>query len=236
MRLNLSNNYSINFNKKKRYKKNIKFIILHYTGMKDENQAIKKLTEIQSEVSSHFFVKKNGKIMELVPVPYIAWHAGKSSWGKKKSLNKSSIGIEISNPGHDFNYPKFKKKQISSIILLLRFLIKKYRIKKKNILGHSDIAPDRKKDPGEKFPWKILAKNKVSIWHNINKSKLAMLRKNMCNKTEINIFYKNLLKIGYKKEKTHLLTKAFQMRFRPELINGKVDKECLKISKSIAKI
>ena len=90
-----------------------------------------------------------------------AWHAGISSWKNFKSLNKSSIGIEISNPGHYFNYKKFSKKQIQSIKDLSKFLIRKYKIDKKNILGHSDIAPDRKKDPGEKFPWKDLSKFKL---------------------------------------------------------------------------
>ena len=104
-----------------------------------------------------------------MPELYIAWHAGKSSWKNKKFLNKSSIGIEISNPGHQYGYKKFNKKQIQILINLLKKLIKKFKISPKNILGHSDIAPDRKKDPGEKFPWKTLARKKVSIWHKINK-------------------------------------------------------------------
>ncbi len=236
MRLKISKNYSINFNPKKRPKKNIKFIIIHYTGMRSEPEALARLCKIQSEVSSHYFIKKNGQIVELVPNTYVAWHSGKSSWGKIKSLNKNSIGIEISNPGHNFGYPKFNKEQIKSTIILLKFLIKKYQINLKNILGHSDIAPDRKKDPGEKFPWKILAKNKVSIWHKTKNSSLASSRKVNCNKYEIEVFKKNLTKIGYPKSKEIMKIKAFQMRFRPELINGKIDKECFEISKSIAKM
>ena len=96
-------NYSPNFSLKKRSTKEIKFIIFHYTGMKKESEAIKKLTDIQSEVSCHYLVKNNGKIITMVPGSYIAWHAGKSSWGNQKSLNKNSIGIEITNPGHEFN-------------------------------------------------------------------------------------------------------------------------------------
>ena len=101
--------------------------------------------------------------MVLVPDLYIAWHAGKSSWKNFKSLNFNSIGIEISNPGHYFNYKKYSNKQINSLLNLSKFLINKYKIKSKNILGHSDIAPDRKKDPGEKFPWSFLAKKKSRV-------------------------------------------------------------------------
>ena len=153
--------YSPNFNKVKRSKNEIKFIIIHYTGMANELKALDRLTNIQSEVSSHYFIKENGKILELVPNLYTAWHAGKSKWGKYKNLNKNSIGIEISNPGHQLNYKKFSNNQIKSLVLILKYLVKKYRINYKNILGHSDIAPERKKDPGEKFPWEFLSKKKI---------------------------------------------------------------------------
>ena len=135
MALKLDFKYSPNFNPIKRQLKQIKFLIFHYTGMKNETVALKKLTKIQSEVSSHYFIRNNGDIVLLVPDLYIAWHAGKSSWRHYESLNKHSIGIEISNPGHQFNYKKFSKKQISSLLSLSKFLIKKYKIKPKNILG-----------------------------------------------------------------------------------------------------
>ena len=160
MPLKTTLNYSPSFNPKKRNIKQIKFIIFHYTGMKRESEAINRLTNAQSEVSCHYLIKKNGKIIKLVPDLYIAWHAGKSSWGSFKSLNQNSIGIEITNPGHEFNYKKFPKKQICALLRLSKFLIKKYKISHKNILGHSDIAPERKKDPGEKFPWEYLSKKK----------------------------------------------------------------------------
>ena len=115
-------------------------------------------------------------------------------------------------------------------------LKKNYKIKPRNILGHSDIAPDRKKDPGEKFPWKILAKKNLSIWHKVNHKILKKLRKKKCNKFEKYLFLKNISKIGYPKCKSFYMTRAFQMRFRPELINGKIDKECLKISESLVLI
>ena len=144
-------NYSPNFDLKKREKK-IKHLIYHYTGMKNDKLAIKKLTDFNSNVSCHYYITVSGKLIQMVPDLYTAWHAGKSKWRKEDFLNKSSIGIEISNPGHQHGYRKFNEKQIKCIIRISKFLIKKYKINKKNILGHSDIAPLRKKDPGEKFP------------------------------------------------------------------------------------
>jgi len=240
--MNTTLNYSPNFNKKKRKPNDIKFIIFHYTGMKRENDAINRLTSFNSKVSSHYFIKKNGEILTLVPDLYVAWHAGSSSWKKYKFLNKNSIGIEISNPGHDNKYTHFNKRQMKSVLKLSKFLIKKYKIKSKFILGHSDISPDRKKDPGEKFPWKKLFKKQIGLWHNLNQRILLKNRNQAISFIEKNIFYKNLYKIGYsknisKKNINYLkkLTIAFQMRFRQELINGIVDKECLIISKNLIK-
>ena len=133
MSLKIKNNYSPNFDSKKRKNININFLIFHYTGMKNERDAINKLTNSKSKVSCHYFIKKNGEILNLVPDLYVAWHAGVSRWKNYSSLNKNSIGIEISNAGHDFNYNNFTKKQINSVYKLSRFLIKKYKIKKKNI-------------------------------------------------------------------------------------------------------
>jgi len=157
-----------------------------------------------------------------------------------KSLNKYSIGIEISNSGHQFKYKKFSKKQISSILVLSKFLLKKYKINSKNILGHSDIAPNRKKDPGEKFPWKYLAQKKIGFWHSVSNNLLKKNRKIKVDNKDKKLFFKNLYKIGYFKnfKKTHHLrsiVKAFQRRFRQELISGQIDKECLIISNNLAK-
>ena len=235
-------NYSPNFSLKKRVFKQIKFIIFHYTGMKKESDAINRLTEIQSEVSCHYLIKNNGEIIRMVPDLYIAWHAGKSSWKDYKSLNQNSIGIEITNPGHEIGYKKFSKKQISSLLRLSKFLIKKYKISPENFLGHSDIAPERKKDPGEKFPWKYLSKNKVGLWHTLNKDELIKNRKLKINKKEKIFFFNNLSKVGYsikvskglnKSRYFRELVKTFQRRFRQELIDGKIDRECLLISKNL---
>jgi len=238
-------NYSPSFSSKKRNSKQIKFIIFHYTGMKSESDALKRLTDIQSEVSSHYLIKNNGEIIKLVPDLYIAWHAGKSLWKNYKSLNQNSIGIEITNPGHEYGYKKFTQKQISSLLKLSSLLIKKYKIIPKNILGHSDIAVLRKKDPGEKFPWEYLSKNKIGLWHKLSKQELTKNRKLKISQIEEDIFFKNLFKIGYSKKylednskNKYLreLAKTFQRRFRQELVDGKIDQECLLISKSLIKI
>ena len=235
-------NYSPNFKAKKRSIKQIKFIIFHYTGMKKESEAISRLTDIQSEVSCHYLIKNNGEIITMVPESYIAWHAGKSSWGSYKSLNKDSIGIEITNPGHEFNYKKFTKKQITSLLILSKFLIKKYKINLKNILGHSDVAPERKKDPGEKFPWQYLSQNKVGLWHLIKKHELIKNRQIKTTKIDKDLFINNLFKIGYQKKTPRTLDrhkylsyiiKAFQRRYRQDLIDGKIDRECLIISQNL---
>jgi N-acetylmuramoyl-L-alanine amidase len=235
-------NYSPNFNPKKRISKQIKFIIFHYTGMKSESDALNRLVDLQSEVGCHYLIKNNGEIIKMVPDLYIAWHAGKSSWKNYRSLNQKSIGIEITNPGHEYGYKKFTQKQISSLLKLSRFLIKKYRINPKNILGHSDIAVERKKDPGEKFPWEYLSKNKIGVWHTLNKQELKENRKLKISKIEKNTFFNNLFRIGYSKKYSkdksrdkylRELAKTFQRRFRQELVDGKTDQECLLISKNL---
>ena len=240
--MNTTLNYSPNFDLKKRKKKQIKFVIFHYTGMRKESDAVKKLISEKSKVSCHYFIKNNGEILTLVPELYIAWHAGVSSWKQYKSINKFSIGIELSNPGHNYNYKKFSQRQINALVKLSKILIKKYKIKPSFFLGHSDIAFDRKKDPGEKFPWKFLSKNKIGLWHNLNQTFIKKKRYIKLEKKEKLRFFKNLYKIGYPKIKffyetkhTRLITKAFQRRFRQEVVNGIVDLECLQISNNIIK-
>ncbi len=238
----ITRNYSPNFSTPKRIKKKIKYIIIHYTGMKNEVSAIKKLTDHKSKVSAHYFIKKNGKILNLVPDLYEAWHAGKSNWKNIQSLNRYSIGIEIQNSGHENFYEKFSNRQMNSVKKLLRFLTKKYRVNCRNILGHSDIAPNRKKDPGEKFPWKELAKFKLAHWHQLNEKELVKHRFKKINFLEEKKFFINLYKIGYTKvqskssiDKKRLLVKAFQRRFRQGLVNGISDQECLILSKNLIK-
>ena len=233
--------YSPNFNRKKRSKNSIKIIVIHYTGMQSERESLSRLCNPKSKVSSHFVINQNGKIYRLVQDNQIAWHAGKSCWAQYKNLNKNSIGIELVNKGHQFGYTNFKKKQLSSLIKICKNLIKKYKIKKKNVIGHSDIAPLRKIDPGEKFPWKQFANNNIGIWHSCKPSLLRKYRniKILKKKDKIN-FIKNLNKIGYCFSTKNFFffiktVKAFQRHYRKELINGHLDKECLIIAQSLSK-
>jgi N-acetylmuramoyl-L-alanine amidase len=228
-----SPNHSI----KDRNKKKIKFIVFHYTGMQSERVSIERLTSKKSEVSSHYLIGREGEIVKMVDEKNIAWHAGKSKWKNLINLNNQSIGIELVNKGHQFGYENFSKKQISKLILLCTDLIKKYKIKKKNILGHSDIAPLRKIDPGEKFPWNHLSKKKIGYWYNIRK-----LKNYNFNKTNVRkLFFMNLYKIGYRYfdikkplRQDLKVVKAFQRRFRQNKVNGLIDQECLKISHYLA--
>jgi len=234
--------FSPNFNKKARSKKSIKAIVIHYTGMQSERESLKKLCDFRSKVSCHYLINQKGKIFRLVRDRNIAWHAGKSCWLKYRNLNKNSIGIELINKGHRFGYTNYTSKQISQLIILCNFLIKKYKISEKNIVGHSDIAPTRKIDPGEKFPWQLLSKNKIGVWHNLDKNILKKFRKKQLKKKEDKkIFIKDINNIGYcvkiysNKNVLKKVIEAFQRHFRKDLINGLLDLECSIIASNLAK-
>ena len=234
-------NFSPNFDKKKRSINSIQIIVIHYTGMQSERESINRLCNPASKVSSHYFINQKGRAFRLVRDRYVAWHAGKSCWSKYKNLNKNSIGIELVNKGHQFGYSSFKKNQILSLVKLCRKLIRKYRIKKQNIVGHSDVAPLRKLDPGEKFPWEFLSKKNVGIWHSEKSNILKKYRKTkIIKKKDIKKFINNLNKIGYclpikNKSFFSKIIKAFQRHFRKELINGILDKECFVIAQNLVK-
>jgi N-acetylmuramoyl-L-alanine amidase len=199
--------------------------------MRSLQSAVERLLSKKYEVSSHYLISRTGKIIQLVKDNNIAWHAGISNWFKFKNLNKNSIGIELENKGHQYGYQIFPSKQIIQLIKILKILKRKFKIKNVNITGHSDVAPNRKIDPGEKFPWKKLYKNDLAIWHSLDEQFI----KNFRLKKLININKKNMVmmikKLGY----TRVLTadsldkdfiKAFQRRYRQELINGIFDQEC----------
>ena len=225
--------YSSNHDLKKRSSKSITAIILHYTGMQSERESLKKLTNPKSKVSCHYLINRKGKVFSLVRDKYIAWHAGKSMWRKYRNLNKNSIGVELVNKGHEYGYQKFTKAQINRLVILCRNLKKKYRIKNQFILGHSDIAPLRKIDPGEKFPWKYLSSKNIGIYPGKIKIKNGFQLKTKNNKT----FFKNLYKIGYRylnKRPQNRIIKNFQRRYRQKKASGFLDKETLKISDILA--
>ena len=228
---------SSNFSKKQRKKKDIKFIIIHYTGMQSEIESLKRLKNLRSKVSCHYLISRKGIITQIVKDKNIAWHAGKSRWNYFKNLNKFSIGIELVNKGHKLGYESFPSVQIQTLIKLCKFLKKKYNIKPVNFLGHSDIAPLRKIDPGEKFPWQRLSRYKIGKWHQLDKKKSEK------NKEELKSnFFKNIFKIGYRyfninkrDKKDKKIIRAFQQRYLPKKVTGLIDRETLKISHYLAK-
>jgi len=233
----IKKDFSPNFSAKSRKKKNISFIIIHYTGMQSEIESIERLKNIRSKVSCHYLINRKGIITQMVKDTQVAWHAGKSKWKNLKNLNECSIGIELVNQGHEFGYQNFSKIQIKRLINLCIQLKKKYMIKKENFLGHSDIAPLRKLDPGEKFPWKQLSKYNLGVWYKNNRFNLKFFRQENIDR----LFFKNIHKIGYryfnirkKIKKDKLIIKSFQRHYFPQNVSGKIDKKTFKISHFLA--
>ena len=229
--MNIIPNFSPNFSKKTRKKRDIKFIIIHYTGMQSEIASIERLKNPKFKVSCHYLINRQGIIFQMVREKNIAWHAGKSKWKQFNNLNANSIGIELVNKGHKFGYQYFTNIQIKKLILLCLNLKKKYKIKKNNFLGHSDIAPLRKIDPGEKFPWKKLSAYKIGAWYKLSKKKISL------NKETKKFFFHNLRKIGYRFFKANNRSKndkkiirSFQQHYLPENVTGKIDQKTYKIS------
>jgi N-acetylmuramoyl-L-alanine amidase len=232
------NDLSPNYSKKTRSSKKIEFVVIHYTGMQSEIESLKRLKNINSKVSCHYLINRKGIITQMVKDNKVAWHAGKSKWKNFKNLNENSIGIELVNKGYNFGYQNFSNLQISSLIKLCRSLKKIYKIKRENFLGHSDIAPLRKIDPGNKFPWKKLSKYNLGYWSMNSKKKFKFTdyRKSK------NLFFKNLYEIGYRyfdirKRRgkiDKLIIKSFQMHYLPEKVSGKIDQKTLNISQLLA--
>ncbi len=228
---------SPNYSKKTRNKQSIKLIVIHYTGMQSMIESLKRLSSKTSKVSCHYHISKKGAITKMVEENKIAWHAGKSKWRNFKNLNKISIGIELENRGHKYGYEKFPNLQIKNLINLCVYLKRKYNIKNSNIVGHSDIAPLRKMDPGEKFPWKKLKKRKIGIWYKKNYKNC-----NLDFSKKRKIFFNNLFKIGYRyfnknavTKRDFLIIKAFQRHFLPNNVSGKIDPKTLEISHILTK-
>ena len=228
---------SPNYSKKKRSNKDIGFIIIHYTGMQSEIESFNRLKNMKSKVSCHYFINRKGTVIQMIEDNKVAWHAGKSRWKNFKNLNKSSIGIELVNKGHNFGYQKFPSSQIKSLINLCNKLKKKYKIKKDNILGHSDIAPLRKVDPGKKFPWKKLSYYNLGSWYKDIRKDLYFTETKFIK----SLFFKNLFKIGYRyfklnkrSKKDKLIVKAFQQRYYPQKVTGIIDQKTHIISHFLA--
>ncbi|WBH16084.1 N-acetylmuramoyl-L-alanine amidase [Sphingomonas radiodurans] len=196
----------------------ITMIVLHYTGMADGESAIARLRDPEAKVSAHYVVAEDGTTLRLVPDEKRAWHAGQSHWRDIDDVNSASIGIEIVNPGHDLGYRPFPDEQIDAVIRLVHSLKDRYEITRGNIVGHSDIAPARKRDPGELFPWGKLARLRLA---------LPRPTKNLMDPMwSEGGFLLALERFGYDVTDKMAAIMAFQRRFRPELVDGEIDAEC----------
>ncbi len=215
----------------------IEYIIIHYTAIENHLDAIDYLCDRRNKVSSHFLINKEGLIYNLVDINNRAWHAGKSNWKGHFDMNSRSIGIELDYLGRDLETEKYSFKQIFSLKKLLKFLFKKFDINYNNILGHSDIAPYRKIDPGKNFPWKKLCKENLSyIPKKLNysqKKKLNIYMNSYNSKKNIRFRILYMIeKIGYdtslaRKNLRYYskLISCYQMHFRQKKISGIIDDE-----------
>lgn len=196
----------------------VTMIVLHYTGMADAAGAIARLTDPEAKVSSHYLIAEDGQIVRLVDESKRAWHAGRSYWRGATDINSASVGIEIVNPGHEFGYRPFPVAQIDALIPLMQEITLRYRITRGNVVGHSDIAPARKEDPGELFPWERLAKLRLA---------LPSPTKNLMDPHWTDGgFLLALERFGYDVADPIAAIRAFQRRFRPNILDGIIDGEC----------
>ncbi len=207
--------WSPNFNERKLP---ISMIVLHYTGMESGAAALARMVDPNAEVSAHYMVDEDGAITAMVREDKRAWHAGRSHWRGISDVNSASIGIEIVNPGHEFGYRPFPDEQIASVMRLVHDMKERHGITRGNIVGHSDIAPARKQDPGELFPWDALAKRRLA---------LPRPTKNMTDPLWSDAaFLLALERFGYDVTDAAAAVVAFQRRFRPHILDGVIDGEC----------
>lgn len=196
----------------------VSMIVLHYTGMQSTEAALARLTDPAAEVSAHYLIDEDGTIHRLVAEDKRAWHAGQSHWRGITDVNSASIGIELVNPGHEFGYREFAPAQIEALVPLLAEIKDRYEITRGNVVGHSDIAPTRKQDPGELFPWAKLARLRLA---------LPRPTRNLMDPLWSDAgFLLALERFGYEVTDKLAAVVAFQRRFRPELIDGEIDGEC----------
>ena len=196
----------------------VSMIVLHYTGMPDAAGAIARLTSPEAKVSCHYLIGEDGQIVRMVDETKRAWHAGRGSWRGVTDVNSASVGIEIVNPGHEFGYRPFPDEQIAALIPLLAEIKDRHGVGRGNVVGHSDIAPTRKVDPGELFPWDALAKRRLAL--------PSPTRDLMDPLWTDGGFILALERFGYDVTEQQKAVLAFQRRFRPDRIDGIIDGEC----------
>lgn len=196
----------------------ISMIVLHYTGMESGAAALARLRDPAAQVSAHYLIEEDGRIFRLVPEEKRAWHAGRAHWRGIDDVNSASIGIEMVNPGHEFGYRPFTPEQMGALIPLVADIKDRHGITRGNIVGHSDVAPARKQDPGELFNWHALARLRLA---------LPRPTRNLVDPGwPEGGFMLALERFGYDVTDPVAAVTAFQRRFRPELIDGEIDMEC----------
>ena len=196
----------------------VSIVVLHYTGMEDAASAIARLRDPEARVSCHYLIAEDGQVLRMVPEEKRAWHAGQSYWRGIQGLNAASIGIEIVNPGHEFGYRPFTAQQMDALVPLLAGIVERHQVPPANIVGHSDIAPSRKQDPGELFDWALLARHRLAV---------ARPTRGLVDPLWTDGgFLLALERYGYDVRDSLAAIVAFQRRFRPELIDGEIDGEC----------
>lgn len=204
-------------------------LVLHYTGMKSGPEALARLCDAESKVSSHYLVEEDGRVFRLAPEERRAWHAGVSFWKGESDINGRSIGIEIVNPGHEFGYRPFPEAQIAAVIELVADIRTRWSIEDSRIIGHSDVAPDRKQDPGELFPWKQLAQAGHGLWVEPDAAPGLPLSEGE-EGAGVFALQAGLTRLGYDcapsgkyDGHTTAVVRAFQRHWRPEQVDGVAD-------------
>lgn len=196
----------------------ISMLVLHYTGMSDAAVAIERLRDPVAKVSCHYLVAEDGQVVRMVPEERRAWHAGRGWWRGIDDVNSASIGVEIVNPGHELGYRPFPDAQMDALVALVAEIVRRHRIAPAYVVGHSDVAPARKIDPGELFDWERLARLKLAT----PRPKRGLVDPRWTDGG----FLLALQRYGYDVSDAPAAVRAFQRRFRPETVDGKIDGEC----------
>jgi N-acetylmuramoyl-L-alanine amidase len=215
-------------------------LLLHYTGMTNTAIALDRLCDPAAKVSSHYVVQEDGNVLQLVPEARRAWHAGLSSWDGVSDINSRSIGIEIANPGHSYGYPDFPEFQVAAVIALCGDIVKRRGIRAERVLAHSDVAPQRKLDPGEKFPWARLHRAGVGAWATPSPIQPGVRLVPGDSGPEIAELQAALRRYGYGIEATGVyddlteaVVTAFQRHFRTDCIDGRADQSTIETLRAL---
>ena len=203
----------------------VSIAVLHYTGMESGEAALERLRDPEAGVSCHYLIMEDGQVVRMVPEEKRAWHAGRSWWRGIRNVNGASIGIEIVNPGHEYGYRPFPREQMESLVPLLAGIVRRHQIPRANVVGHSDVAPARKQDPGELFDWALLARHKLAV----SRPTKGLMDPHWTDGG----FLLALERYGYDVADAKAAVRAFQRRFRPELVDGEIEGECRAILLSL---